>query len=295
MPRVWLDTDIGGDVDDAVALLCAARHPEIELVGVSTVLNRVEINTWLARHMLARAGITTIPILAGAVLPLAGGEGPGDWLPSHGRLAPDLPRLTPADDDARIEAIARAMAAVPEPFHLVTVGPLTNIARLLDHDPDAARRWLSTTCMGGWIDGNPEYNLSADVAASRLLLERLAPRLVGLEASTYKLTRQEAEAALDPNDPASAFLLDCYREYRLHADWHEGPEIAPLTLFDAIALLSLVRPEAFDFQPIRVTVEDDGRLHRSEEGVPVSYALSADWPALKPLITALLRGEAVKT
>ena len=51
---VWLDTDIGGDVDEAAALLCTIRHPAIHLIGVCTVLNRVEINTWIAREMLDR-------------------------------------------------------------------------------------------------------------------------------------------------------------------------------------------------------------------------------------------------
>jgi inosine-uridine nucleoside N-ribohydrolase len=35
--KLWIDTDVGDDPDDAVALLCAAAHPEIELIGVSTV------------------------------------------------------------------------------------------------------------------------------------------------------------------------------------------------------------------------------------------------------------------
>ncbi len=288
MPGVWLDTDIGGDVDDAVALLCAARHPEIDLVGVSTVMHRVEINAWLAREMVTRAALGDVPVLPGAVSPLAGGDGPGDWLPSHGRLAPELPRVFPAEDAERTEAIADAMMSVPAPYHLVTIGPLTNIARLLRDRAGVRERWLATTCMGGWLEGDPEYNIKADVRASRLVLEHLKPRLVGLEAAAYSLTREEAEAALDPTDPASAFLLDCYQEYRLHADWHGDPEHAPLTLFDSITLLSLVRPDAFGFQPIRVDLEDDGSLHRTDGGMPVTYALSADWDALKPLVTGLL-------
>jgi len=35
--RVWIDTDIGDNPDDSVALLCAAAHPRVDLVGVSTV------------------------------------------------------------------------------------------------------------------------------------------------------------------------------------------------------------------------------------------------------------------
>ncbi len=35
--RLWIDTDVGDDPDDAIALLCATAHPDVELVGVSTV------------------------------------------------------------------------------------------------------------------------------------------------------------------------------------------------------------------------------------------------------------------
>lgn len=37
MLRLWVDTDVGDDPDDAIALLGAAGHPTIDLVGVSTV------------------------------------------------------------------------------------------------------------------------------------------------------------------------------------------------------------------------------------------------------------------
>ena len=35
--RLWIDTDVGTNPDDAVALLCAAGHRDVDLVGVSTV------------------------------------------------------------------------------------------------------------------------------------------------------------------------------------------------------------------------------------------------------------------
>ena len=34
--RLWIDTDIGDDPDDTVALWCAARSSDAQLVGVST-------------------------------------------------------------------------------------------------------------------------------------------------------------------------------------------------------------------------------------------------------------------
>jgi pyrimidine-specific ribonucleoside hydrolase len=50
--RVWIDTDIGGNPDDAVALLCAAAHPDVELVGVSTTGGRTEWRAALARELV---------------------------------------------------------------------------------------------------------------------------------------------------------------------------------------------------------------------------------------------------
>jgi inosine-uridine nucleoside N-ribohydrolase len=291
MPRVWLDTDIGSDIDDAVALLCAVRHPDIDLVGVSTVMGRVEIRTWLVREMLERAGHPDIPVLPGAMLPLSGG-GLDEGVPSYGSLAPNLPPSDPAGDDARIEAIAEAMAALPRPFHLVPVGPLTNIGRLLRSHPNVSSQWEGATCMAGQLEGDAEYNVKCDPAAARTVFDQLVPRLVGLEACSNTLTREETEAALDPSDPASAFLLDCYAQYRQHAGWHEERDTAPLTLFDPIAMLSLVAPRAFNVQDVHVLVEHDGRMRLTDDGVSVFYALSSDWDALKPLITDLLRGAA---
>jgi inosine-uridine nucleoside N-ribohydrolase len=54
--RVWVDTDIGGDPDDAVALMLAVRHPRAELVGVSTVDKDVEHRARLARALLEQLG-----------------------------------------------------------------------------------------------------------------------------------------------------------------------------------------------------------------------------------------------
>lgn len=290
MPRVWIDTDIGSDVDDAVALLCAARHPEIEVVGISLVMGRVDIRAWLAQEVMTRAGVSGLPVLPGAMDPM-GPRTHEEPMPSYGRLAPELPPISPKDDDSRIAAVAEGMSGLSESFHLLTIGPLTNVGRLLRRAPDIAERWEGVTCMAGRLEGKAEYNVSADAVAARIAFERLRPRLVGLETCSDALPRAEAERLLDGADPASGFLLDCYREYRAYLTWHDNPENAPLTLFDAITLLSLVQPEAFDFQSVHVLVETDGRLRLTDDGAPVQYALSRDWPAIKKNIAALLRGD----
>jgi len=294
MLRIWLDTDIGGDVDDAVCLLCAIRHPGVQLVGISTVMHRVEINSWLAQEMLRRAGLGGVPVLSGAAVRLGGdaaAEDASDWVPSHGRLAPPLPRVSAHDDAARVAAIAEAMLSISEPYHLLTIGPMTNAARLLRDHPEVWKRWSSVTCMGGWLEAQKaEYNVECDVAAAQAVVAQTAPTMVGLEASSYTLPREEVEAALDPGDAVSAFLLDCYREYRAHSDWLEPDERKPMTLYDAITLISMVRPDLFTLQQVKVLVENDGRMRLTDDGSPVAYATACKWDGVKPVILGLMRG-----
>ena len=40
--KIWLDTDIGGDIDDALALLLSVAEKDVELVGVSTVFENMQ-------------------------------------------------------------------------------------------------------------------------------------------------------------------------------------------------------------------------------------------------------------
>jgi inosine-uridine nucleoside N-ribohydrolase len=64
--RLWVDTDIGDDPDDAVALTVATRHPDVELVGVSTVYGDVARRAGLARELFAALGLD-VPVHAGPV------------------------------------------------------------------------------------------------------------------------------------------------------------------------------------------------------------------------------------
>ena len=53
--RIILDTDIGTDVDDALALAFAIRHPEIDLAAVTTVSGDTRLRGQIAARLLALA------------------------------------------------------------------------------------------------------------------------------------------------------------------------------------------------------------------------------------------------
>ena len=50
--RLWIDTDVGTNPDDAVALLCAAAHSDVDLVGVSTVDGDTEWRAEIGRTLV---------------------------------------------------------------------------------------------------------------------------------------------------------------------------------------------------------------------------------------------------
>jgi len=180
---VWLDTDIGGDIDDAACLLCAIRHPRIKLIGVSTVrgcIGSIRVAAWLARTLLDRAGRDKVPVLPGSRTAL-NGRGAYDDPGTYGDLAPPLKRLpaTPEADNSRIDAIAKAMRATKEPFYVVAVGPLSNVARLALRHPDVARKWKGVVCMAGSLGREPECNVRLDVEGARVVAEKLILSLLG--------------------------------------------------------------------------------------------------------------------
>jgi inosine-uridine nucleoside N-ribohydrolase len=65
--KLFVDTDIGSNVDDAFALVLAARLPDVELLGVTTVGSIVAVRAQLARKVLATLGKRGVPV-SGRVL-----------------------------------------------------------------------------------------------------------------------------------------------------------------------------------------------------------------------------------
>src|SRR5438105_15416026 len=107
--RLWIDTDIGTNVDDAVALLAAAAHPAVELVGVSTVGSDPERRAAVAVGLLAAAGVDL-----GSIAVCAGEPGPA--------VGADIGALAGASGGgaaAVVEAVAASGAEA-----LLAIGPL---------------------------------------------------------------------------------------------------------------------------------------------------------------------------
>src|ERR1700692_1471821 len=67
---VFVDTDIGDDIDDALALALLLCSPEVEVVGVSTVFGDTFLRACLASYLLQTYGHPDIPVAAGQAQPM---------------------------------------------------------------------------------------------------------------------------------------------------------------------------------------------------------------------------------
>ncbi|MFC9559464.1 nucleoside hydrolase [Agromyces sp. NPDC056965] len=174
---VVIDCDPGHD--DVFALWLAAGHPALELLAVTTVGGNapLELTTRNARIALSVAGVTDVPVAAGAAGPLVRPLQTAEWIHGDNGLGgPELPEPTvPLDARSATELIADTLIASDEPVAIIATGPITNVAILLRDRPELAGRIREIVWMGGSTErGNAtpyaEFNALVDPEALDLVV-----------------------------------------------------------------------------------------------------------------------------
>ncbi len=199
MIPILLDTDIGTDVDDAIALALLLASPELDLKAVTTVSGGVKLRARIAKKMLTMAGRAEVPVAAGIRDPLLrqrnflwmGHEGSG--IINDGDT---LPLADAHGVDLLIDTVMR------EHPHVVAIGPLSNLAVAIIKEPAVIGAIAHLTVMGGafGISDDPtvpmvDYNLLSDPESSLVVLGAGIPTtLIPLDV-TWKVRFTERELA----------------------------------------------------------------------------------------------------
>jgi pyrimidine-specific ribonucleoside hydrolase len=182
MKNFILDVDTG--VDDAFALLFAARHPEINLLGVTCVdgntnLKQVVINTL---KVLDAAEAGDIPVGVGATRPLIEESRYAEYVHGKDGLGDmDYPASTrKVDPRPAAELMRDLVEASKDPVTLVPLAPLTNIALFLRAFPESAKKLERIVLMGGSASrGNAtataEFNIWHDPEAAAIVFQSGIP------------------------------------------------------------------------------------------------------------------------
>lgn len=273
--RLIFDTDMGNDVDDALALAmihALESRGEAELLAVTVTKD----NPWAAPYIDAvntfyGRGDIPIGVVKGGRTPENNGMimVPADRRHTDGSYiyAHDLTDGAAAPD--AIEVLRRTLAAEEDSaVTIVQVGFSTNLARLLDSAPDEhspldgrelVRRKVRLLSMmaGAFPEGIPEYNVKVDLASARKLFAEWPTPIVASgfeigESILYPAYSIERHFAYVPHHP----VADAYRNYL------QMPYDRPT--WDLTSVLYAVRPDEgyFDLsEPGTIQVGDDSRTY----------------------------------
>lgn len=187
---VLLDTDIGSNIDDALALAYLLRQPRCELLGITTVGGEPQVRAQLARTVCESLGRRDIPVHSGAPRPLHTEQRQTD-VPQRAVLN----GWTHSDafpPDTAVAFLREAVRRRPGEITLLGIGPMTNVALLLRADPAISQLLKRYVLMGGLYVSRPaeyghaETNISCDPEAAAVVLGARVPgtTCIGLDVTT---------------------------------------------------------------------------------------------------------------
>jgi purine nucleosidase len=182
--KLILDTDIGGDIDDAICLAYLLMQPECDLLGITTVTGEPEKRAALASVLCEVAG-KEIPIYPGLDQPILGEQ--RQRVAEQAVALPRWPHRSLFPRGEAVEFLRRTIRAHPGEITLLTIGPLTNVGLLFALDREIPHLLKEVVMMGGvylrWEPGL-EWNVSLDTVAASIVFGSPVPvRAIGLDVT----------------------------------------------------------------------------------------------------------------
>ena len=252
MTRPFLiDTDAGSD--DAVAILMAFRHPDIDVRAITVVAGNVPLEQGVQNSLyFTELCDVDVPVYTGADRPLMREASPADWFHGEDGLS-DLgdrfvPRHAQVSETHAVDAIIDIVRHTPD-ILIITLGPLTNLAMAVRKAPDIISNVSRVVVMGGagCTNGNvtpaAEYNIWLDPEAARIVfLSGLPIEMIGWEFSQgeFVISPDEIEHIRSINTPFSDFTIDSNQTGMKGYETQTG-EIG-MSLPDAIAMSVAIDP-----------------------------------------------------
>ena len=266
--KIIIDCDPG--IDDALALVFAHGHPELDLRGITTVAGNVSLDQTTRNALRVRdyVGMSGVPVVPGCPGPLQRPTLQARHVHGTSGLgAASLPAASsgPADGHA-VDYLAGATGSAPGEITLIATGPLTNIALAVRRHPRLVSQVRNFVIMGGSAGrGNvtpaAEFNIAADPEAAAIVFGAGWPvTMIGLDVTLQaRATEAVRERMRGLGRLADDLLLPILSGYRNIA---RAPAAAPAddpAVHDVCAVVSVAAPELITCVPARVEVETAGR------------------------------------
>ena len=256
MKKIILDTDIGDDIDDALALTFALLCGEIEVVGVTTVFRDTARRAELACCVLDALGRGDVPVYAGLGKPLFDNASKGQAaIETHRPRQMEAIRQYPGPsrpaDGRAVDYIVDTLMGGDGDVTLVPIGPLTNIAAALTVEPRLAQK--TTICLMGGCVGRmiAEWNILCDPEAAHVVLGAGVPiTLVGLDVTeACRLDNAQVQAIGSVDRPINRLCFDLIQLWRKDSG-REHP-----VLHDPLAIAMVFDPTFCETRSSAIHVE----------------------------------------
>ncbi|AVK63653.1 nucleoside hydrolase [Lactobacillus sp. CBA3606] len=247
---VIIDCDPG--IDDSLALLLALKSPELKVVGITTVSGNVpaELGAQNVLKVLALAGRLDIPVHVGAKAPLrvpytSAQDTHGDDGLGNSQL-PAITTVTVGTD--AVAFIIATLTAAPT-TSILALGPLTNIAQVLQQQPAVFKQVAQFTLMGGNYrsHGNcspvAEYNFWCDPDAAQLVFDQLPVpiQMVGLDVTRQIVLTPSLLEYIQAINPVMGQFIKKITRFYFDFHWQQERVIG-CVINDPLAVAVMLEP-----------------------------------------------------
>ena len=195
-----IDTDPG--TDDAVAILIALAHfNDEELLALTTVAGNVnvDVGTRNALRILEHTGRNNIPVYKGEPVPLNRELLTAEWVHgTDGLNGVGFPEPSKSEESlGAVDYITQLLQKTEEKITICVLGPMTNIGKVLDSNPELAKNIEQIIFMGGGAGfGNhtpvAEFNILVDPEAAKIVLNSgVKLVMMGLDVTHQAISTKE--------------------------------------------------------------------------------------------------------
>lgn len=264
MRRVIIDTDPG--TDDALALMMALNSPDLMVEGITTVGGNATLSETTENALRLMEHLdgpcSAMPIAVGADRPAKGLYSHAYHVHGSDGLGIALPASTLKTHQMNaVEFLRGRISASPGELTLIAIGPLTNVAAVLDNRPDIAEAVAEIIVMGGAVGvrGNitphAEFNIHEDPWAANAVFESGIPvTLVGLDVTHETFMHRRDGPQWFEGDSKFAqlgniILTDRFQELDGEDEFH---------LHDPLAVAAAIEADILSYRAAKVSVVTDG-------------------------------------
>ncbi|EFH5779681.1 ribosylpyrimidine nucleosidase [Escherichia coli] len=267
--KIILDCDPGHD--DAIAIMMAAKHPAIDLLGITIVAGNQTLDKTLINGLnVCQKLEINVPVYAG------------------------MPQPRQAENTHAVKYIIDTLMASDGDITLVPVGPLSNIAVAMRMQPAILPKIREIVLMGGaYGTGNftpsAEFNIFADPEAARVVFTSGVPLvMMGLDLTNQTVCTPDVIARMERAGGPAGELFSDIMNFTLKTQF-ENYGLAGGPVHDATCIGYLINPDGIKTQEMYVEVDVNsgpcyGRTVCDELGVlgkpantKVGITIDTDW------------------